>query len=478
VQTAPLSVRGVMSEDVDSEDDESAGPSGAMGVGTSPVAAGARLEELALERARRQYDAEEPSDPKWRLHKKHIFILSSAGKPIFSRYGDESKLAPMMGVLQALVSFVRDRDDTLRYIRAGRHHVVFVLRGPLYFVAASSSGETVEHLWRQLVCLHGQILSILTAKVKQMFQRNAAFDARGLLGGTDRVIRSLLHSASAEPSMLLQAVPCLRVPAATRAELNKLIAAVRPADLLCGLLLAHNHLVTLMRTRTKASLHPDDLVLVMSTVSSSFSFREDESWLPLCLPRFNANGFLYAHVSFVAPELCLVLLTPKADGFPAMSECRQQVMSRLAQQVELRDTLLPCVAEPQYAVDTLGVPEVHHCLFRIPHSLAGLEQFTAPRTGYLAGPQSPYHDTASVRRLMRHYMIAHARVHSQTGKPLREYMQLTNHELIIVWASAEFELYAAFSPLVSKPVAYAACHKLHRRMKKELPNLFMLHAAK
>ena len=53
-------------------------------------------------------------------------------------------------------------------------------------------------------------------------------------------------------------------------------------------------------------------------------------------------------------------------------------------------------------------------------------------------------------------------------------LRFTDDELIVVWTAVDFELYAAFSPLVSKPVAYAACHKLHRRLKKEQPALFQL----
>jgi hypothetical protein len=83
---------------------------------------------------------------------------------------------------------------------------------------------------------------------------------------------------------------------------------------------------------------------------------------------------------------------------------------------------------------------------------------------------------------MRHYMLAQDRVHHTSGKgPLREYMQLSEDEMTIVWTSAKTdglgELYAVFSPLVSKPVAYAACHKLLRKLKKEMPQLLMLHAA-
>ena len=341
---------------VDSSDEEVGGSSEAGRIG-SPVAAGRRLEELALERARRRYDAEDFTSPRWSLHKKHVFVLSSAGKPIFSRYGDESKLAPQMGLLQALISFVHDRGDAIRYIRAGPVNIVFVLRGPLYLVAVSSTGETVEHLWRQLGLLHAQIISILTSKVDQIFQRNASFDVRGLLGGTDRVMRSLLHAAGCEPAMLLQAIPCLRVPPAVRAELGRLLAAARPADLLFGLLLAHNHLVTLMRPR-RSALHADDLLLVMNTVASSASFREDEAWLPICLPRFNDAGFLYAHISYVAPELC------DARSRPApLARSPSLALPRL---ISIRSACVG-VARVQVPRAALSKGRVVRRLLRVPH---------------------------------------------------------------------------------------------------------------
>jgi hypothetical protein len=40
--------------------------------------------------------------PAWRAKRKHVFVLSSAGKPIFSRYGDENALAGFMASLQVL----------------------------------------------------------------------------------------------------------------------------------------------------------------------------------------------------------------------------------------------------------------------------------------------------------------------------------------------------------------------------------------
>ena len=56
----------------------------------------------------------------WRSHRKHVFVLSEAGKPIYSRYGTEEALSSTMGVMMALVSFVEADKNIIRSIHAGR----------------------------------------------------------------------------------------------------------------------------------------------------------------------------------------------------------------------------------------------------------------------------------------------------------------------------------------------------------------------
>jgi hypothetical protein len=41
----------------------------------------------------------------WRRKKKHFFILSEAGKPIYARHGDENELASLMAVIQVISMF-------------------------------------------------------------------------------------------------------------------------------------------------------------------------------------------------------------------------------------------------------------------------------------------------------------------------------------------------------------------------------------
>ena len=124
---------------------------------------------------------------------RHLLVLSSAGKPIFSlQHGDETSVADLAALVAAIVSFVQRGGDEIRHVRAGATSLAFLVRGPLYLVASSSCGDTVPYLSRQLAALHAQLLSVLTSKVEEVFAH----------GGFGQVVRGelrlLFSSNSAE----------------------------------------------------------------------------------------------------------------------------------------------------------------------------------------------------------------------------------------------------------------------------------------
>ena len=90
---------------------------------------------------------------RWRSRRKHFFVLSSAGKPIYSRYGDDNIISGYMGVIQTIISFFEDNGDMLKYtillgpannrtFATKTHRFVVIKEGPLYLVAISSLGES------------------------------------------------------------------------------------------------------------------------------------------------------------------------------------------------------------------------------------------------------------------------------------------------------------------------------------------------
>ena len=85
-------------------------------------------------------------DPRWLRRRKHFFVLTDAGKPVYVRYGDENALAGFCAALAAIASVAArataasdddhggggsgdpDDDDVLRSVTfgAGRTMVLYL----------------------------------------------------------------------------------------------------------------------------------------------------------------------------------------------------------------------------------------------------------------------------------------------------------------------------------------------------------------
>lgn len=98
-------------------------------------------------------DDEEAAEA-WRLHQKHVFVLSEAGKPVYSRYGSEEALSSTMGVMVALVSFLEADKNAIRSIHAGEPPEG-AGRAPLAMVP-SQRGWTPWPRGRAVLCGPGQ----------------------------------------------------------------------------------------------------------------------------------------------------------------------------------------------------------------------------------------------------------------------------------------------------------------------------------
>lgn len=90
-------------------------------------------------------------DSEWINQKCHVFILSTAGKPIYSLHGSEEKLNTLFGLLQALVSVVQSGDDSIRSITVRNTKFVFLVKSPLILVGVNKSKRSEQQIVNQLM---------------------------------------------------------------------------------------------------------------------------------------------------------------------------------------------------------------------------------------------------------------------------------------------------------------------------------------
>lgn len=395
----------------------------------------------------------------WAAEKKHFFILTAAGKPVYSRHGEEGPLSDYMGVLQTIISFFAQNDDPLYSFVAGRWKFSIVSNGPIYLVAASCASHESEFQLRiQLDALYTQILSTLTlTQVQTVFSRREGFDLRRLLGGTEVFLDGLADSMTlGNPSVLFGSIECVKIRKHQREAITSIFLKNRAKSLLYGLMIAIDpvlsadspdwgcgRLISVIRPK-RHSLHPPDLQLVFSMLSASATFRDvigSEHWTPLCLPKFNAEGFLYAYISCFNKNTAVILLSPDKSAFFEMKECKEKFLEECEKKGVLK---------PVYEALELGRPAVPQILSSvttrsnlstyIPYILHFLYK-SKPLVQFFT-PAMPNKDKCSRRQVMAAYSKLYDQVHGKSqGHVKYVEVRVSGGNWGLAWIAKGWELY-------------------------------------
>ncbi|CAG4968610.1 unnamed protein product [Parnassius apollo] len=424
---------------------------------------------------------------------KHVFILSSAGKPIYSRYGNEDKLAGLCGVIQALVSVVEDQNqDILRSINTKDCKAVFLVKGPLILVAVSKSNESETQLVMQLTYAFNQIVSVLTlTQLNRIFEQRRNYDLRRLLAGAERLIDNLLIFMEKDPAFLLGAVRCLPLPEKARENITNAIISTcnKIRDLVFAIMIAGNQLITLVRMK-KYTLHPSDIHLLFNLVRSSESFKTAESWTPICLPKFDATGFLHGHVSYISEDCqaCLLLLTVQRDAFYPLSQAKHTIAEKLEK--------LKCIGAINDALNRskdlpttnplkhIGIPIIRHFMYKCkstaqlftsdPISLDRLQDY---RMMHREGGDVTVKKIEKLSDIdyVKNYRKFCNQIHCATV-PAKFIFRSNSQDTILAWITNGFELYVTFDPLVEKEQTKKAVDHLLQWIKREENRIFIMNA--
>ncbi|XP_019165031.1 PREDICTED: protein SAND isoform X2 [Ipomoea nil] len=448
----------------------------------------------------KRHGDEDDASLSWRKRKKHFFILSHSGKPIYSRYGDEHKLAGFSATLQAIISFVENGGDRVKLIRAGKHQVAFLVKGPIYLVCISCTEEPYESLRGQLELLYGQMILILTKSVNRCFEKNPKFDMTPLLGGTDVVFSSLIHSFNWNPATFLHAYTCLPLAYATRQAAGAILQDIADSGVLFAILMCKHKVISLVGAQ-KASLNADDMLLLSNFVMSSESFRTSECFSPICLPRYNPMAFLYAYVHYLDAQTYLMLLTTNSDAFFHLKDCRiriEQVLLKSNVLSEVQRSMVdggmrvedlpvdpgirsgsvsPHLGQPR---PTTGHTENIRDAFFGTGGPAGLWHFMYRSIfldQYVSSEfSSPITTSKQQKRLYRAYQKLYSSMHDKEIGPHRTQFR-RDQNYVLCWVTPDFELYAAFDPLADKALAIKICNRICQWVKDVENEIFLLGAS-
>lgn len=208
--------------------------------------------------------------------------------------------------------------------------------------------------------------------MSSVYERRNNYDLRKLLAGSERLVDSFLRNETSKKVSnhpfvaLTHSVLIFPMEASIRDSITSTIISncSKTKDLVFAVLLAKNRLITLVRMKN-CQMHTDDLRLIFNLVECTESFKSAESWTPICLPKFNANGFLHAYVSYLddSCEACLFLMSVNIESFEELSKAKKNITEKLKKN-NCFDAINNGMDWQGIPLKNIGIPETRHFLYK------------------------------------------------------------------------------------------------------------------
>lgn len=220
--------------------------------------------------------------------------------------------------------------------------------------------------------------------------------------------------------------------------------------------------------KQKINLNVFHFRLIFNLIECSESFKAVENWMPICLPKFDPNGYLHTHISYLAEDCqaCLLLLSVEhsQEVFYTLSAAKKKITEKLR-----RSNCLEAINESMknkgINLKSIGFPEIRHFLYKNKsHAQLLCSEMTIP-----------YNTPAEFERLRSLYYDLHNRIHN-TGRSLKLIYEMKEKEIMMAWVTSVNELYIAFEPTIDKVTAIALVNKLLKWIKKEEDTFFIMNA--
>jgi hypothetical protein len=410
--------------------------------------------------------------------KKLFFVFTSAGKPVWTRYGEETDLSTFIGSLAAILynfqNYYTTSTDALRFMRTSDMFVVFLCKEALFYVVISrisknrpqATKETLESLHQQLQNLHIKVISTLTSSITSTLQKRPNFDARNLMGGTHSALDTLIRTTAMTPYFLQGFMP-VKMLSDVRYEVHSVFKNFMHEDILYGFLMTPNFIIY-KYCRKGASLHYSDVSLLSNLLASYNSLRSASSWTPICLPQYSDEGFVYACINFLQnSQISIALISENANAFKDLKASGDAIEKELQRS---KDSLERCINEMPYSVSACGIKEVKHFLYWS----KSFDQFTMSGINPYTRVFLPEIQKQGYKRMLKRYdniYFLSNFVDYYKGNFVR--LDIYRNEQVYCNRTQDYVLLLSFSPLINRATVADIAVRMLRWIKQEEQNLFI-----
>lgn len=340
------------------------------------------LKELYIPHKILKFPDQTMDTPEFSNHNRHVFILTPAGKPLYSRYGDEIKLSSIFASLSAIIRkfsmFFTDegKESQMEVIVKQNCKIILLYRENLCYVCITKKmNDSVYLIQNMLEFLNVQVISLITNVVNKMLTTKENYDPRSLLGGTNNSLGNCIKNSFCSPGIFLNSFMALPMSNSHRSAIQTVIKDNRHPDLLYSILLTPINIIYLQKSKD-ITFHSQDLLLILNLLQSSISLKNSENWIPICLPGISADGFIYAYIFFFTKNIGIIMITNEISN-EMFHNCSQlgKNIQRALNEFKIFDIIEQNLSNLPYSLDVFNCKKINHILI---HNTI-TKQFTMPK---------------------------------------------------------------------------------------------------
>jgi hypothetical protein len=310
-----------------------------------------------------------------KYRKNNVIVMSDAGKPIFARHGSQEEITRQCGLIQALRTAVNGNSSLglgeLQSLQADDLCIVFISIGSITLVSIATIEdgvvETEAFAQLQLEYIYAQLIFTLTDQVQNIFQHNPGFDLRSMMDSSNNLLHGILDGSgpdgNAGPFLVSGIQTIYPIPFRNRHKASKVLQSVAGRvenNVAFALLVVGDKLLTVVQPAFRPhQLRVSDLHLILNFIGKQPGLISSTLWVPMCLPRFNSSGFLYAYTEcfHVPTRLTLILLSSHGttDQFQVLRTASHRIREEL-QLPSSSDTVLTIVEGSTASASSTNTP--------------------------------------------------------------------------------------------------------------------------
>mmetsp|Transcript_31582 Transcript_31582/g.76275 ORF Transcript_31582/g.76275 Transcript_31582/m.76275 type:complete len:538 (-) Transcript_31582:3198-4811(-) len=294
----------------------------------------------------------------------NIIVMTEAGKPIFSTNDSEEEVGRQAALFQAIRTAVDGNDDALglgelKSIHSGSFMIVFMEAGAITLVSMIEKGdkegivETEAFARIQLEHVYAQLIFSMTDHAQKILAQNPGFDLGTMVTITEKKLLNAILSKCGPDGNVGQFLTgsvetVFPIPHNLRNQASRALHSINVPNTAFGIMLVGSRLLSLVQSAFRPhQLRVSDLQLIINVVDQKTSIASSELWIPMCLPRFNTSGFLYAYIRCLdeTSQLKLILLSTHntTDQFQLFHTASDQIR---------KDMDIPATQDTVLKIDT------------------------------------------------------------------------------------------------------------------------------